>query len=113
VNAVIEAPTARSLAPLEQEAIASPLKPISFSISTDDIQALYACRTNPDQYNQLLLAKLKDCGGPVEGVLHLRLSHGKLAKLKDNPLEAQNEFVYCWLPDEYVAAIAQGAGGRA
>jgi hypothetical protein len=98
---------------LEQEAIASPLKPISFSISADDIQALYACKTNPDQYTQLLLAKLRDCGGPVEGALTLRLAHGRLAKLKDNPLEAQNEFVYCWLPDEYVAAIAQGAGGTA
>jgi hypothetical protein len=98
---------------LEQEATANPPKPISFSVSTDDIQALYACRTNPDQYTQLLLAKLRDCGGPVEGALTLRLAHGKLAKLKDNPLEAQNEFVYCWLPDEYVAAIAQGAGGMA
>ena len=98
---------------LEQEAIASPLKPISFTISTDDIQALYACKTNPDQYTQLLLAKLKDCGGPVEGSLTLRLAHGRLAKLKDNPLEPQEDFCYVWLSDEYVAAIAQGAGGMA
>jgi len=94
---------------LEQEILKAP-KPISFSISTDDIQALYACKTNPDQYNQLLLAKLRDAGGPVEGMLTLRLAHGKLAKLKDNPMEAQTEFVYLWLPDEYVAAIAAGTG---
>jgi hypothetical protein len=94
---------------LEQEILKAP-KPISFSISTDDIQALYACKTNPDQYNQLLLARLRDCGGPVEGQLTLKLAHGRLAKMKDSPLEAQTEFTYIWLPAEYVAAIAAGTG---
>lgn len=87
-------------------------KPIAVSISANDVQALFACQTDPNQYNQLLLAKLKDAGGPVEGILNLRLAHGKLTKLKDNPLVPQEEFVYLWLPDAYVHAIAS-AGGKA
>lgn len=85
-------------------------KPISVSVATRDIQMLYASRTNPEQYGQLLLAKLKDAGGPVEGVVTLRLAHGKLFKLKDSVLEEREEFTYLWLPDNYVAAIAQGGG---
>lgn len=96
----------------EQEApIEAPIegpKPISVSISANDIRMLFACGTNPDAYNQLLLAALKDAGGPVEGILHLRLAHGKLCKLKDKALEPQDAFTYVWLPEAYVAAIAQG-----
>lgn len=85
-------------------------KPISVSVSTRDVQMLHACGTGPEQYKQLLLAKLKDAGGPVEGMLTLRLAHGELFKMKDNPLEEREEFTYLWLPDAYVAAIAQGGG---
>jgi len=92
-----------------QAALAGP-KPISVSVATKDIQMLHACRTSPDQYAQLLLAKLKDAGGPVEGTLKLRLAHGKLFKLKDSLLEEQTEFTYLWLPETYCAAIAAGAG---
>lgn len=85
-------------------------KPVSFSISTHDIQALFACRTNPDAYMQCILAGLRDAGcAAVEGVLHLKLSHGALCKLKDNPLKPQEEFTYVWLPPEYVRAIKNGA----
>ena len=94
----------------EQEAIQGP-KPIAISISTDDIQALYACKTDPHQFNQLILAKLKDAGAPVEGVLDLRLAHGRVCKMKDNPMEEQKEFTYMWLSDAYVHAIA--TAGRA
>lgn len=81
-------------------------RPIAISISTDDVQALYACNTGPEAYNQLILAKLKDAGAPVEGLLRLKLAHGKVAKVKDNPLEPATEFVYMWLPENYVYAIA-------
>ncbi len=83
-------------------------KPISIEVSTNDVQALFACGTSPHTYNQLLLAKLKDAGGPVEGTLTLKLAHGQLFKLKDNPLEEKAAFAYLWLPDQYVNAIAQG-----
>jgi hypothetical protein len=83
-------------------------KPISIDVSTHDIQALFAMNTNPDTYNQLLLAKLKDAGGPVEGALRLRLAHGQLFKLKDSIFEEQTSFTYVWLPEAYVDAIANG-----
>lgn len=97
--------------PNENAAVAEILsgpKPIAFTVSTIDVQLLFAAGTSPEAYNQLLLAKLRDAGGPVEGVVKLRLAHGKLAKWRDNPLEEQAEFCYMWLPDAYVEGIAQG-----
>lgn len=61
---------------------------------------------------QLILAKLKDAGAPVEGMLHLKMAHGKVFKMKDSVLEEQPSFCYIWLPDEYVDAIG-GQVGRA
>lgn len=89
-----------------KEIIAGP-KPIAFTVSTQDIRMLTEMRVGRDQYIQLLLAKLRDAGGPVEGVLKLRLAHGKLAKWRDNPLEPQEQFTYMWLPENYVEGIAQ------
>lgn len=83
-------------------------KPISVEISTMDIRVLFACGTTPHAFNQLILAKLKDAGAPVEGVLNLRLAHGRLCKLKDSVLEEQTSFVYMWLPENYAVAIANG-----
>lgn len=89
------------------EIIAGP-KPIAFSVSTIDVRMLYTAGTSPEAYNQLLLAKLKDAGGPVEGVIKLRLAHGRLAKWKDDALNEQDQFTYMWLPDAYVEGIQQG-----
>lgn len=86
----------------------SEFAPIAVAISTHDIQALYACNTNPDSYMQCILAKLKDAGAPVEGVLKLRLAHGAVCKLKDNPMKPQEEFTYIWIPEEYRLAIQNG-----
>lgn len=96
-----------------EEPIVEGPRPIAVSISTHDVQALYACNTSPDSYNQLILAKLKDSGAPVEGTLRLRLAHGAVCRVKDNPLEPANEFVYMWLPEAYVAAIASANSGVA
>ena len=85
-------------------------KPIAVAISTDDVRMLFACGTNPDQYMQCVLAKLKDAGAPVEGTLRYRLAHGAVCKLKDSVMEAQTEFTYLWLPEAYVAAIAARGG---
>lgn len=86
-------------------------KPIFVNISTDDVQALFACGTHPDQYNQLILAKLKDAGAPIEGTLRLRPAHGAIVKLKDNPTIEQTCFTYGWLPEAYVQAIAASGTG--
>jgi hypothetical protein len=81
-------------------------KPIAVQISTIDIQMLYAVKTSPTAFMQLILAKLKDAGAPVEGILNLRMAHGKVFKIKDSPLEEQSAFTYIWIPDAYLAAMA-------
>jgi len=90
------------------------LKPIAVTVSANDIRMLWAMRTPPDQYIQLIYAKLRDAGcTAVEGVLQLRLAHGKLCKVKTEAHVEQDGFSYIWLPDSYVQAIASGAGGQA
>lgn len=92
--------------------IESEFKPIAISISTDDVQALFAANTTPFMYQQLILAKLRDNGcTAVEGKAILKLAHGALTKVKDNPLQPETVFCYVWLPAEYAAAIAQGQAG--
>lgn len=91
----------------EQSVIPGGVRPIAVTISTDDVQALFACNTSPFQYNQLLLAKLKDAGGPVEGELTLKLAHGKFFKVKDSIFQEQSEFTYLWLSDAYVEAVGR------
>lgn len=85
-------------------------RPVAAGVSTDDVRALYACGTNPDAFNQLILAKLKDAGAPIEGTLRLRPTHGKVFKLKDSVLREQAEFTYMWLPEAYIEAIANAGG---
>jgi hypothetical protein len=93
-----------------QEILAGP-KPVTCEISTEDIQALFVTtqvgpgQFNPYVYSQLILAKLKDAGAPVEGVLHLRLAHGKVFKQKTSDLVEQQSFTYIWLPEAYVDGI--------
>lgn len=93
-----------------RKAIEDGPKPITVGISTADVAALFACNTDPYQYMQLILAKLKDAGVPVEGTLHLKLAHGKVFKVKTNPLVEQSEFKYLWLPEAYVLGLAQMGG---
>jgi hypothetical protein len=96
----------------EKQVIDSEFRPIAVSISTNDIQVLYATNTSPYMYQQLILAKLKDAGCPaIEGAAILKLTHGALTKVKDNPLKPEESFCYVWLPQEYVAAIAAGDVG--
>ena len=101
-----------SAAPTTEEILHAP-KPIGARISTADVRALFACNTSPDAYMQCILGALKDAGAPVEGTIRLRLSHGAVAKVKDSVLQEQDYFEYIWLSEEYVAAIASGAGGMA
>lgn len=85
-------------------------KPIAVTISTDDIQALFSCGTSPTAFNQLIMAKLKDAGAPIEGVLLLKPSHGSVYKLKDDPLKEQDAFCYMWIPEAWGEAM-KSAGG--
>lgn len=85
-------------------------KPIAISIGTEDIQALFACNTSPDMFNQCILAKLKDAGAPVEGVLRLKLAHGQVYKMKTSPSQPQDAFEYIWLPEAYVHSLTQMGG---
>ncbi len=94
-----------------QEILEGP-KPIAIEISTQDIRMLFACHTSPTAYQQLLLAKLKDAGAPVEGTLNLRLAHGKLYKMRTDPLRQQDTFTYLWLPEAYVAGMESLPAGR-
>ena len=94
----------------EEQLIEGP-KPIAVAISDHDIQALYAMGTSPTAFSQLILAKLKDAGAPVEGILKLKLAHGNVYKLKDNPMEPQTEFTYVWLPEAYDFAVGQQSSG--
>ena len=97
---------------IAQELARAP-KPIAVMIPNRDIQMLFMSDVSQEGFMQCILAKLKDAGAPVEGVLKLRLAHGKVAKLKDDVLKPEEGFTYMWLPDEYVAAIASGNGGVA
>jgi len=86
-------------------------KPIAVFIPAIDIRMLYAARTSPEQFNQCILARLKDAGAPVEGTIHLKLAHGAVAKKKSNPLVDEGGFTYLWLSEEYVRAIMTAKGG--
>jgi hypothetical protein len=89
-----------------EEPLAEGPKPIAVQISTDDIQALFAAHTTPNSFMQLILAKLKDAGAPIEGVLHLKLAHGKVFKMKDSIFEEQAAFTYLWIPEAYLAMMS-------
>ena len=66
-------------------------------------------RGGPNVFNQELLQRLKDAGGPVEGTLHLKLKYGALARVKPNLEDARiGRFRYLWLPPEAVKAVAEG-----
>jgi hypothetical protein len=88
----------------EEQKLEGP-KPIAVAISTDDIRMLFATQTNPDEFLQLILAKLKDAGAPVEGALRLRLAHGQVYKMRTDPMKPQDAFEYVWLPEIYVASL--------
>jgi hypothetical protein len=83
-------------------------KPIAVRISDVDIRMLFVLRTPPDQYMQLILAKLKDAGcTAVEGSIFLKLTHGQVYKLKTDPHKEQDYFEYLWLPPEYVYSLTE------
>lgn len=83
-------------------------KPIAIEIPGRDIQMLHAMNTDKETFAQLILAKLKDAGAPVEGVLRYSIAHGKVYKVRDSVLVEQDSFQYIWMPEAYCAAMEQG-----
>ena len=80
--------------------------PIPIQLDWFELSQMAAERTSPDGFNQKLLEKLREAGGPVEGIINLRLSHGKLARVKpDLRDEKLGRFRYMWLPEQHTAIV--------
>lgn len=90
----------------EQDLLAE--KPIVIRLTAQEIGFLYATKTSPYEFTQTLLTKLREVGGPVEGVIRQWLTHGQLCRIK-NSIEGEGFFDYCWVPPCWAAAMnAQG-----
>ena len=82
--------------------------PIPITLDWFELSTMATEHTSPDGFNQKLLEKLKAAGGPVEGIINLRLSHGKLARVKPDLQDQKlGHFRYLWLPDEHAALVVQ------
>ena len=81
-------------------------RPIVIVLTGLDVMKI---RGGPNVFNQELLQKLKDAGGPVEGLAWLRLKYGALARVKPSMEDARiGRFRYMWISDETVKVVAQG-----
>ena len=82
--------------------------PIPITLDWFELSTMAAEHVSPDGFNQKLLEKLKAAGGPVEGIINLRLSHGKLARVKPDLRDQRlGRFRYMWLPEQHAALVAQ------
>jgi hypothetical protein len=80
-------------------------KPVVIALSAQEIGALHAARTNPDDFRQYLLQKFKAAGVRVEGTLYLRLAYGEIARFRK---EAQpGVFHYVFLPESHAYALRE------
>ena len=80
--------------------------PIPITLDWFELSTMVTEHVSPDGFNQKLLEKLKAVGGPVEGITNLRLSHGKLARVKPDLHDQKlGRFRYIWLPDEHAALV--------
>ncbi len=80
---------------------------LEIKVDAQEIGRLYADKTTPDGYQQFLLGKLREAGGPVEGTLKLTLAHGKFLRFKRND---PGEFRYMWLAEAEWSQL-QSMGG--
>jgi hypothetical protein len=82
--------------------------PIPITLDWFELSEMAAQGCSPDGFIQKVLEKLREAGGPVEGVINLRLSHGKLARVKpDMKDEKLGRFRYLWLPPQHCAIVEQ------
>ena len=79
-------------------------KPCGVTIDAQTLGRLYTDKCSPWEFNQFLFMQFKQAGcSAVEGVLKLKLTRGKVFKLKSSPGEM--EFHYMWMPDILCAAL--------
>lgn len=84
-------------------------KPILVTLDAQEIGVLTVTKVTPYGFIQYLLAKLKQQGGPVEGVLDLRITHGRMLRIKESA-QGKGFFDYLWLPDFWLQAINDMGG---
>ena len=93
--------------PIDQGVIAqSDRKPIALRLVGYEIALLYRDKTTPYEFAQELLRRFRALGAPVEGMATLKLSHGKVFKLRSKPGDAS--FNYLWLPEASVLGLGVG-----
>lgn len=82
--------------------------PIPITLDWFELSKMAAEGASPDTFNQALLQKLREAGGPVEGVVRPKLSHGKLARVKPDLRDQKlGRFRYIWLPEQHCALVEQ------
>ena len=82
--------------------------PIVIVLTGLDMLKLNAQHGGPNAFNQELLTRLKQAGGPVEGLAWLRLKYGALARVKPSMEDARiGRFRYMWLPDTHKKVVEQ------
>jgi hypothetical protein len=84
---------------------------IVVTMDAQEIGSLYAQGYDPRQFKRLLLAKLRQAGAPVEGVLEPKLAHGAVYKMRET--EPTERFRYIWLPealDESLRRFSDNSG---
>jgi hypothetical protein len=84
-------------------------KPLVVRITAQEVGLMYATRTTPYEYMQFILGRLRETGGPVEGTLHLKLTHGNVYRVKNSP-EGPGVFDFMWVPPAWAQAMNEQGG---
>ena len=79
--------------------------PIPFSLDAQEVARLYVSKTNPDQYRQALLQALREAGGPVSGILRLKLERGQIARVTTP--QPGMKLRYVWVSDRRARDVAE------
>jgi hypothetical protein len=81
-------------------------KPIAIAVNVQEIGRWFVDKLSPYAFTQQLLERLKAAGAPVEsGRRGLQLAHGRVAKVRLNPMKQDEWIKYVWLPDDVAKAI--------
>ena len=79
-------------------------KPCGVIVDAQTLGRLWADKCSPWEFNQFLFMLLKQAGcNAVEGVLKLKLTRGKVLKIKSVP--GDMEFRYVWLAEPLCVAL--------
>jgi hypothetical protein len=79
-------------------------KPCGVTLDAQTLGRLFVDKCKPYEFNQFLFMQFKQAGcSAVEGVIKMKLTRGKIFKLRSAPGEM--EFHYMWLPDVLCHAL--------